>query len=86
MTDRPTDLFVYPVGDKSITLSPFESLPAGVFRKNRDKDGMEQMFAIIEAGMVDDKDLDTLDALPLSGLNDLFEKWTTAGGADYPKS
>lgn len=78
------DLFTYDASTgETISLKPFTTIPAGVFRRARNLDALGQVFACIEAA-ADEENLDKVDALPVAELNDLFDKW--ADGADVPKS
>lgn len=58
-----------------IALTPFHLIPSGVFRKARHLNGMEQTFAVIEAG-ADAANLEKVDALPVAELDTLFDAWS----------
>lgn len=76
--------FVYTAkSGEDITLVNFAAIPAGVFRRCRALSGMEQTFAVIEAG-ADEENLAKVDALPVSELEALFTEWSD--GADVPNS
>jgi hypothetical protein len=81
------DRFVYtvPGTTKTVSLTPFDRLPAGVFRKARKMGEMDMTFSLIEAA-TDEAGLEVVDAMPLPDLNDLFLAWSEASGADLPSS
>lgn len=80
------DRFVYTTSDgKTVSLLPFDRIPAGVFRKARKSNEMDMTFSIIEAG-ADEASLAVIDEMPLPALNDLFTAWSEAVGADLPNS
>jgi hypothetical protein len=70
---------------RTITLSPFNSLPAGVFRKARSLSEMEMTFVVLEAA-TDEAGLEVLDEQPLESLEDIFTGWAAAGGVTLPES
>lgn len=77
--------FVYTSkGGEEVNLINFALIPAGVFRKVRHLNGLEQTFAVVEAGVVSPEDLDKVDALPLHEMEDLFSAWSD--GASVPSS
>ena len=52
-------------------MQPFDRIPAGVFRKARSGDEMEQTFSLIEAA-TDEAGLAVVDDLPVGDLEQLF--------------
>lgn len=86
MSDKPTENFVYLVGERSVTLRPFDRLPAGVFRKSRNANEMEQMFAVVEAGVLDEKDLEVVDEMPVVELGEMFDAWAKHSETSYPNA
>ena len=86
--DNPLEAFTYTADSGAkVNLLPFSRIPSGVFRKTRNLDEMEQMFALLEAGAVSDDDLEGIDALPVFDLADVFQKWSDASEEGlHPKS
>lgn len=82
--DSPTFEWTAPGGAK-VTLTKFENLPAGVFRKVRGLDDMDATFTLVEAGTNADG-LEVIDALPLHQLNALFDAWSAGSGVALPES
>ncbi len=70
--------------DKTIALKPFDQLPAGILRKNRNNDA-EGMWAMLEWALTE-KDLETFDLLPANQLEEVLEKWQKDAEVDAPKS
>ena len=70
---------------KKVVLTPFGRLPAGVFRKARSLNELEQTFTLIEAG-TDEAGLEVIDNLALEDLNLLFEGWAKDSGIEIPQS
>lgn len=68
-----------------VVLQPLDRLPAGVFRKARSGDELEQTFSLIEAA-TDEAGLAVVDRLPVRDLNQLFEAWSAAAGVDAGES
>ena len=64
---------------KKVTLKPFDRIPAGVFRKFKDENDMQQAFALLEA-CTDAKGLAVIDDLPFGDLESLFAEWAEAAG------
>jgi hypothetical protein len=73
-----------PDGGK-VTLIPFDRIPAGVFRKARGGDELEQTFSLIEAA-TDEDGLEVVDRLPVGDLENLFADWSAAAGVDSGES
>lgn len=70
---------------RTVTLQPFDRVPAGVFRKMRGLDEMQLTFGLLEAA-TDDEGLSVVDDLPLGDLDQLFDAWTQAAGVEIPQS
>lgn len=81
------DHFAYPVPgtDKVISLAPFDSLPAGVYRRARNDNEIGMTFSLIEAAATP-TDLAVIDEMTLPALNEMFLAWSEAVGADLPQS
>jgi hypothetical protein len=60
-------------------------IPAGVFRKARGGDELEQTFSLIEAA-TDEDGLEVVDRLPVGDLENLFADWSAAAGVDSGES
>ena len=73
-----------PDGSK-VVLQPFDRIPAGVFRKARSGDELEQTFSLLEAA-TDEDGLAVIDKLPVGDLNDMFAEWSAASGVEAPES
>lgn len=70
-----TEKFHYETaGKKQVTLPKFGQIKAGLIRKVRKENTVEQMFSILEA-VADEKTLDILDDLDTSELNELMAAW-----------
>jgi hypothetical protein len=76
-TDAPArEVYTYTAkSGVTIDLTPFHLIPSGIFRRARHLNGMEQVFAVIEAG-ADEANLDKVDALPVGETNTLFDLWS----------
>lgn len=70
---------------RTVTLKAFDRIPAGVFRKARTGDELEQTFSIIEAA-TDEAGLEVVDDLPVGDLDQLFNAWSKATGVDAGES
>ena len=70
---------------RKVTLQPFDRIPAGVFRKARSGDELEQTFSLIEAA-TDEAGLEVVDDLPVGDLDQLFTAWSEAAGVDSGES
>lgn len=68
-----------------VVLQPFDRIPAGVFRKARSGDELEQTFSLIEAA-TDADGLAVVDDLPIGDLEDLFAAWSAASGVGAGES
>jgi hypothetical protein len=67
----------------TITLPPQGDIPAGVWRRIRNKPEIDMMFELIEA-VADPAELAKIDALPTRLLAELFGAW--GGGVGAPES
>lgn len=66
--------FHYPTPSGEIVLPRIGDLPGGVIRRNRNKESIDFVFSLVEE-TCDAATLALLDELPMSKVNDLFEKW-----------
>lgn len=83
---RAQEPYVWTAPDgRKVTLKPFDRIPAGVFRKARTGDELEQTFSIIEAA-TDAAGLEVVDDLPVGDLDQLFNAWSAAAGVDAGES
>jgi hypothetical protein len=60
---------------KTVELPNFNDMPTGVLRKAHHETEAEQTWFILE-GVLDDKQLQILDALPLSEFSKHMKAWT----------
>ena len=60
---------------KTVELPNFNDMPTGVLRKARHETESEQTWFILE-GVLDDKQLQILDTLPLSEFSKHMKAWT----------
>lgn len=70
---------------ESVTLVPFDRIPAGVFRRARAMDEMAMTFELLEHA-TDPEGLEVIDRLPIGELEELFSAWSEAGGISGPES
>jgi hypothetical protein len=67
-----------------LTLKPMTDVPIGILRRNRGNDE-EQMFLTLEWALDADQ-LEILDMLPGSKLQDIVEAWQAADGVTLGES
>ena len=66
------------------TIPSFGSCPAGVIRKTRHMHEAEQLFAILEALVVDEAALDAIDSMVGPEFSGFVQDWQRAAGVDLP--
>lgn len=73
MPTKP-EKFSYPTDHGEIVLPFMKDVPAGVIRKVRRLEGMDQTFSMLEE-LLDEEGLSVLDQLTTGDLDDLSSKW-----------
>lgn len=70
--------------EHTIALKPFDQIPTGVLRKNRDnaEAGMWSMFE----WALTEKDLELFDQMPAKKVDELMTAWQKDANVDAPKS
>lgn len=83
---KKTEPFIWeaPNGGE-VTLTPFNRLPFGLFRKSRNLSDEERTYMMLEAA-TDADGLAIIDELPMADIDGLFEAWANASGVELPQS
>lgn len=83
---KKSEPFVWESPDgESVTLTPFNKLPFGLFRKSRNVTDEERTYMLIEAA-TDEAGLAVVDKQPMDEVDGLFEAWAQASGVELPES
>lgn len=78
--------FVWTAPDgREVTLTPFNKLPFGLFRKSRNASDEERTYMLLEAA-TDDAGLAVIDALPMDEVDEVFNGWAKSSGVELPES
>jgi hypothetical protein len=80
-----SDVFVYKTTDGEIKIPSFDHIPGRLMRRHRRREELDFVYSILE-DLLDEAELDKLDALDRAQQEDLFTKWQKAGKSTFPQS